>query len=95
MFLHLYSAFAVLANDGYFRYTFREKMIQRKGIQHAKKRKDGGRETDSAEGSTAGVRMVRRQYFQLLPYQVLLIVVNAVNGMWTGLLHATASARRP
>ena len=42
-----------------------------------------------------GVRMVRRQYFQLLPYQVLMIVVNAVNGMWTGLLQATASARRP
>ena len=33
---------------------------------------------------SAGMQMVRKQYFQLLPYQVLLIVVNAVNGIVDG-----------
>lgn len=35
--------------------------------------------------TSPGIRMVRRQYFQLLPYQVLLIVVNAVNGIVDGM----------
>ena len=36
------------------------------------------------EKSFPGYDMVRRQYFQLMPYQVLLIVVNAVNGIVDG-----------
>lgn len=34
-----------------------------------------------SEPMSAGYRILRRQYFQLLPYQVLLIVINAVNGI--------------
>ena len=37
------------------------------------------------QGVSAGYRMVRKQYFQLMPYQVLLIVVNAVNGIVDGI----------
>ena len=36
--------------------------------------------------SDAGLKLVRRQYFQLIPYQVLLIVVNAVNGIVDGIV---------
>ncbi len=36
------------------------------------------------EKDTPGTRIIRKQYFQLLPYQVLLIVINAVNGIVDG-----------
>ena len=36
------------------------------------------------ENDAPGTQIIRRQYFQLLPYQVLLIVINAVNGIVDG-----------
>lgn len=38
------------------------------------------------KGASAGAKMVRRQYFQLIPYQVLLLIVNAVNGIVDGVV---------
>lgn len=35
---------------------------------------------------SVGLKLVRRQYFQLIPYQVLLIVVNAINGIVDGVV---------
>ncbi len=46
----------------------------------------------SEKGSTlqkdasVSLQIVRRQYFQLIPYQVLLIVVNAINGIVDGIV---------
>ena len=36
------------------------------------------------ENDAPGTRIIRKQYFQLLHYQVLLIVINAVNGIVDG-----------
>ena len=42
---------------------------------------NGAKSMTRPKKTDMGYRMVRKQYFQLVPYQVLLIVVNAVNGI--------------
>ena len=41
--------------------------------------------THTASPQTSGYKMIRGQFFQLLPYQVLLLVVNSVNGIVDGI----------
>ena len=48
---------------------------------------------------TSDYRLLSRLFFRLLPYQILLIVINAVNGIVDGLFASNAigmpSARTP
>ena len=40
-----------------------------------------GSDASHSGRSSAGYQLVRKQYFQLMPYQVLLLIVNTVNGI--------------
>ena len=42
-------------------------------------------QTSSTYPDTSGYKMIRGQFFQLLPYQILLLVVNSVNGIIDGI----------